>query len=156
MFEQRKNTAFISAMVILSFEVSHDSVTDILVSVSKHSKHQNVVVDYSMADLTSMEYEQDLHRNLHSRCWKFWLTQLQFLTRFRSENGPEKLISHVLLQSSFWILFRVMYMLFADHLFWWWFCIATLRLWPIKWQLKHSESLYLHFSGVWLANPEHK
>ena len=55
-------------MVILSFEVSHDSVTDPLVSVSKHSKHQNVVVDYSMADLTSMEYEQDLHRNLHNRC----------------------------------------------------------------------------------------
>ena len=83
-------------------------------SVTEHSKHRNVDVDYSMADLTSAEYEQDLHRDLHSRCWKFWLTQLQFITLFQSENGPEKLISHVVLQSSFWILFRVMYMLFAD------------------------------------------
>ena len=71
-------------------------------------------------------------------------------------NGPKKFISHVLLQSSFWILFSVMYILFARHLFWWWFCIATLRLWPVKWQLKHSKSLYLHLSGVWLANPQRK
>ena len=71
-------------------------------------------------------------------------------------NGPEKFISHVLLQSSFWILFSVMYILFARHLFWWWFCIATLRLWLVKWQLKHSKSLYLHLSGVWLANPQRK
>ena len=49
-----------------------------------------------------------------------------------------------------------MYMLFARHLFWWWFCIATLRLWPLKWQLKHSESLYLHFSGVKLFNQRRK
>ena len=49
-----------------------------------------------------------------------------------------------------------MYMLFARHLFWWCFCIATLGLWPHKWQLKHSESLYLHFSGVWLFDPQRK
>ena len=23
--------------------------------------------------------------------------------------------------------------------------------WPVKWQLKHSESLYLHLSGVWMV-----
>ena len=61
-------------MVILPFEVSHDSVTDrrsrlqdnirsrsadTLVSVREHSKHRNIVVDYSMADLISAEYEQD-------------------------------------------------------------------------------------------------
>ena len=69
-------------MVILPFEVSHDSVTKrwsrlqtedniatiLWFSVSEHSKHRHAVVDYSMADLTSAEYEQDLHRDLHSRC----------------------------------------------------------------------------------------
>ena len=69
-------------MVILPFVVSHDSVTErwsrlltedhiatiLWFSVSEHSKHRHVVVDYSMADLTSAEYEQDLHRDLHSRC----------------------------------------------------------------------------------------
>ena len=28
-------------------------------SVSEHSKHRNIVVDYSMANLISVEYEQD-------------------------------------------------------------------------------------------------
>ena len=63
-------------MIILSFEVSHDSVTDRRsrvqdnirsrrsrrsrwFSVREHSKHRNIVVDYSMADLISAEYEQD-------------------------------------------------------------------------------------------------
>ena len=60
-------------MVILSFEVSHDSDTDRgsrrrddikshsddTFSVSEHSKHRNVVVDYSVAALISAEYEQE-------------------------------------------------------------------------------------------------
>ena len=51
------------------YVITEDHIATILwFSVSEHSKHRNVVVDYSMADLTSAEYEQDLHRDLHSRC----------------------------------------------------------------------------------------
>ena len=90
-----------------------------------------------------------------SRCWKSWLTQFLFLTLFQSENGPKKFISHVLLQSSLWILFRVMYMLFARHLFWRWFCIATLRLWSVKWQLNIRNSCICICLGCgWLARSE--
>ena len=66
-------------MVMLSFELSHDSVTDRRLrlrgnirshsddtwfSVSEHSKHRNVMVDYSMAELISAEYEQDCRHSV--------------------------------------------------------------------------------------------
>ena len=94
----------------------------------------------------------NLHEDLHSRCWKSWPTQLLFLTLFRGENGP-RYSSTVLSCSpvsescSVWCTCCLLAIFFGGG-----FALRHSDCkWPVKWQLKHSESLYLHLSGVWMV-----
>ena len=82
-----------------------------------------------------------MHRDFHCRCWKSCLAWLGFLVLLQGKNGPEELISRVIQHPSLRILLRVGHSDFK---------------WPVQWQLKHSEFLYLQLSGVWLVNPQWK